>query len=322
LLVALIAGHTAAWFAASHYLATGFDTWTAQRRAAGWQVEGGTPVRGGWPLAATLTVPDLALAAGPEGAPGRVSGHTERMVLSLTALHPDRLGIDLVGTQTVRIAPGPEQTFSADRLHVEVLLTRAASAPTVGLEVRALRAPGLEIGLLTGQVIAAAAPTLTLSAEAIDLPPGKPWAFGPHISSLAIDATLQGGVPPPGALIAMAEAWRGTGGAVDVTHLALGWGPLGLTATAHLGLDDALQPAGTTDLHVIGYAKALEALAAQHLISKDAAMAATAVLTLLAQAPADGGAPEVEVPLTLRKSTLSMGHTPLLRVPELAWPHS
>jgi len=320
LLVALIAGHTTAWFAGTRYLDTGFNAWVAQRRAAGWQVAAGTLVRGGWPLAATLTVPDLALAAGPDGAPGRVSWHAEQVVLTLTAIRPDRLGIDLVGAQSLRIAPGPEQNFSADLLRVEVPLTRTAPAPTAGLEVRNLRAPGLGIGLLTGQVVEAAAPRLTLSAEAIDLPPGLPWAFGPHISSLAVDATMQGGFPPPGPLSAMAEAWRGTGGALDLTHLALGWGPLGLTATAHLAFDDHLQPAGTIDLHVIGYAKSVEALAAQHLITKDAAMAATAVLTLLARVPPDGGAPEVEVPLTLRDRKLSMGRTPLVRVPELVWP--
>ena len=73
LLAALIAGHTALWFAAANHLDAGFNTWVAQRRAAGWQVDAGTPVRGGWPLAATLSVPDLALSAGPQGAPGRVA---------------------------------------------------------------------------------------------------------------------------------------------------------------------------------------------------------------------------------------------------------
>jgi len=93
-----------------------------------------------------------------------------------------------------------------------------------------------------------------------------------------------------------------------------------VAATAHLGFDGALQPVGTADLRVIGYAKALEALAKQRLITKDAAMAATAVLTLLSRPPTNGGAPEVEVPLTLHDRTLSMGQTPLLRVPELVWP--
>jgi hypothetical protein len=321
LLAALVAGHTAAWFAAANHLDTGFNAWVAQRRAAGWQVDAGTPVRGGWPLAATLTVPDVALSAGPQGAPGRVAWHGQSVVLTLAITSPDRLGIDLDGAQTLRIAPGPEQPFSADRLHVEVPLIRTTTAvPPASLEVHNLRAPDLAIGLLTGQAVAAAAPTITLAAEAIDLPTNIPWALGPHLSSVAVDATIEGGLPPPGALPTMAEAWRSTGGALNVTHLALGWGPLGLSATARLGFDDRLQPAGTADLHVIGFARTADALAKQHVITKDAAMAATAVLTLMSYTPKDGGAPEVEVPLTLRNSTLAMGKTPLVRVPELAWP--
>jgi hypothetical protein len=321
LLALLIAGHTAAWFAGTSYLETAFHAWEAQRRAAGWQVESGTPVRGGWPLAASLTVPDLALSAGPQGAPGRVAWHGERVVLSVSITSPDRLGVDLIGSQTLRVAPGPELPFSADLLHFEAPLSRALSAPVVGLEVRGLHAQGVSIGLLTGQATAAGSPALTLAAEAIDLPPSEAWAFGPHISSLALDATLRGPLPPPGPIPAMAAGWRDTDGAVDITHLALGWGPLGLSATAHLALDAQLQPIGTTELHVIGFAKAASALAAQHIISKDQAGAATAVMTLLARVPPDGGAPQVDVPLTLRDRVLSMGKTPLLRLPEVVWPH-
>jgi hypothetical protein len=320
LLAALIAGHTAAWFAGSRLLDRGFATWVARQRAAGWQVDAGTPVRGGWPLAASLRIPDMAIAAGPPEAPGRVSWHGELVVLSLTATRPDHLGIDLVGAQSVRIAPDPDRPFTADRLRLDVPLSRTARTQTAGLEVRNLRSADLAIGLLTGQVVAAGEPTATLAAEAIDLPPRRTWAFGQHISSVAMDATIHGELPPPGPLPAMAAAWRGAGGAVDLTHFALGWGPLGVAATGRLGLDEHLQPAGTADLHVIGFAKALEALAAEHVISRDAARAATAVLTLLSRAPPDGGTPEVAVPLTLRDRTVEMGRTPLVRVPEVVWP--
>jgi len=320
LLAALIAGHTAAWFVGGRVLDRGLATWVERQRAAGWQVEAGTPVRGGWPFAASLRIPDMAVAAGPPGATGRVSWHDELVVLSLTATSPDHLGIDLVGVQALRIAPDAERPFSADRFHLDIPLTRAARIPTAGLVVRNLRGPDLAIGLLTGQVVVGAAPLVTLAAEAIDLPAGLTSAFGSHISSVAMDATVLGELPPPGSLPAMAEAWRGAGGAIDITHFALGWGPLGVSATGKLGFDEHLQPTGSADLHVIGYAKAAEALAAQHVISRDTARAATAVLTLLARVPPDGGASEVAVPLTLHDRTVLMGRTPLVRVPELVWP--
>ena len=135
LLAALIAGHTAAWFAGTRVLDRGFATWVARQRAAGWQVDAGTPVRGGWPLAASLRIPDMAIAAGPPGAPGRVTWHGELVVLSLAATSPDHLGIDLVGAQSLRVAPDSDRPFTADRLHLDVPLNRTTRIGTAGLEI-------------------------------------------------------------------------------------------------------------------------------------------------------------------------------------------
>lgn len=316
--MALIAAHTAGWLAATHYLEASFDRWAAHRRASGWHVEAGAPIRGGWPLAATLTLPDLTLDAGPADAPGHVEWRAAEVVLRLSIRDPRMLEIDLAGRQTVCVAPGPSLAFTAEQLRIEAPLGRAPAPPTVSLELRRLHGEGLGIGLLTGQLSLGATPALSTSAEAIDLP-GGPWPFGPHISSLAIDATEAGGLPPAGALAASAAAWHNAGGALEISHFALGWGPLGVAAAGRLTLDDRLQPAGSADLHLIGYAKALQALAAQHIITNDAALAATAVATLLARVPKDG-APEVQLPLTLRGGKLSMGRIPLLKLPELRWP--
>jgi hypothetical protein len=320
LLVALIAGHTALWFAATDHLSVGFDAWMARSRHEGWQVDAGPRQRGGWPLAATLTVPDLTLSGGAPHVAGRITWHADSVVLTLAAQAPSLLGVDIPGAQTLQIEPGPVRAFQAERMHLDVPFTPAPGAPVASLEIRNLRGDEVTIGLLTGQVTAGPAPSLDTSAEAIELPSTQEWAFGRRISSLAIDATLHGGLPPPGSVTASATAWRDNGGSIDVTHLALGWGPLGLSATGKFSLDDQLQPTGTADLHVVGYAKSLSVLAAQHVITADAALAATAVMTLLAHVPQDGGAPEVEVPLTLRGGKLLLGNTPLVRVRPLAWP--
>jgi hypothetical protein len=70
---------------------------------------------------------------------------------------------------------------------------------------------------------------------------------------------------------------------------------------------------------VVGYADTLDALATHGVISKSAATAAKAVLSLLANSPDDGSPPDVEVPLTLQYRTLSMRQIPLVRLPELDW---
>jgi hypothetical protein len=131
---------------------------------------------------------------------------------------------------------------------------------------------------------------------------------------------VQGQIPAAAGLTATASAWRVAGGSVKIRHLALGWGPLGVSGSATLALDEDLQPMGTGTSHLVGYTAALDALAAQGAISRSAATAANAVLSLLSNAPGEGEPPEVDVPLTLQYRTLSMRQVPLIRFPELDWP--
>ncbi len=121
-------------------------------------------------------------------------------------------------------------------------------------------------------------------------------------------------------LAEQAAAWRDGGGSLEVRHLALVWGPLDLTASATLALDDQLQPMGAGSARLVGYAETLDALAAHGAISRSAATATKAVLSLMAHNPEDGSPPDVEVPLTLQYRTLSMRQVPLVRLPEVDWP--
>ena len=57
----LVAAHFAIWRYEASQLEAGFADWLAQRRAAGWTATVGASSLGGWPLAATLSVPDIAL---------------------------------------------------------------------------------------------------------------------------------------------------------------------------------------------------------------------------------------------------------------------
>lgn len=337
-LLVLIAGDALYWRIAENSLEAGFLAWMDARRAAGWTATAGPPVRGGWPLAATLSVPDVSLTGGEPDIAGGLTWSAARLVLRIQLLRPRRLEVALHGMQHLRLADGPDVPYTADRLGALLPLQAGAPPRSFTITASSLRAgiptgtgatSALTVGSLhlhgelrPGAQSGEPAVALSLSAEAIGLPPDMAWPLGPRIASITADGALDGPLPRGRGLAARAADWRDGGGTLDIQSLALNWGPLDLSASATLALDDQLQPMGTGTARVIGYAETLDALAAHSVLSRSAATAAKAVLSLLAHVPDDGGAPDVEVPLTLQYRTLSMRQVPLVRLPELDWPQS
>ena len=328
----LLAADTLYWWIAVSNLEHGFAAWQAERRAAGWSEQHATPTRGGWPLAATLVVPAMSLARGNPDSPGRQAWSAERLVLSVALARPGRLEIAAEGRQRLRLAGTAEVPLTADRLRL-VLPLRAgpwpafadlvadnlhADTPIGGdASVRSLR---LHLDFSPEAQSGAPALEFSLKAEAISPPSGIVRPLGPRIANLEMDGALNGPVPVGRTLAEQAAAWRDGGGSLEVRHLALVWGPLDLTASATLALDDQLQPMGAGSARLVGYAETLDALAAHGAISRSAATATKAVLSLMAHSPDDGSPSDVEVPLTLQYRTLSMRQVPLVRLPELDWP--
>src|SRR6476619_1320576 len=99
----LLAADTLYWWIAISNLEHGFAAWQAERRAAGWSEQHGTPIRGGWPLAATLTVPSMSLARGGPDIPGRLTWSADRLILRVALARPTRLEIAAEGRQRLRL---------------------------------------------------------------------------------------------------------------------------------------------------------------------------------------------------------------------------
>jgi hypothetical protein len=332
----LVAADTLYWRVAAHNLEEGFAGWLAERRATGWTATTQPPVRGGWPLAATLTVPEVRLAGGQQDFPGGITWSAERLTLRVGLLRPGRLEVAAEGAQRLRLADGPDLPYTADRLRIIMPLQSGAPPRSADITARNLRAgmptggdavAGMTIGLLHANFelrpsAQSGEPALAfgLRAESIGPPPPLARLLGPRIAVLAVEGALDGPVPHAPSPIDRASAWRDGGGTLEIQRCALNWGPLDLTASATLSLDEQLQPMGAGSARVVGYAETLDALAAHAVVSRSAATAAKAVLSLLAHSPDDGGPPDVEVPLTLQYRTLSMRQVPLVRLPELDWP--
>ena len=335
LLVGVGVAHTLFWHWTEQQLRRGFDEWVAERREQGWRVQGGEPVTGGWPMSARLVVEKASLEGGKTVIPDGFAWRAERLILGVRLLYPRQLTILPEGEQHLRLSRMPDLPYTVDRLRIDIplapdALTYVADAAADNLRVEIPQGRGvaaLNVGLLRLHAdfrpsARRGEPALatSTSAEGIALPPRLPWALGGRISSASIDAVMSGPPPHSPSPLDEAKAWRDGGGKVDMRHLALGWGPLGVTASAEFRLDGQLQPTGTGTARFVGYSEALDGLAGGGAITARAAFAAKAVAALIASAPEGGGPPEVELPFILQDRTLSVQQIPLARVPAIPWP--
>ena len=322
------------WHLAVQGLRCGFANWAAAQRGDGWSVATVPPQAGGWPLAATLTLRDVRLRGGADDVPGGLSWGAQRVVLRLGLRHPYVLQVEAMGNQHLRLSDAPDIAYSARRLLLSVLLRPESQPRLLGIGLRAhlasdpVAADAVTVNWLDAEFAPhpAASPgsqpaqSVSLQATGIDLPRRERWALGREIAALKLDATLDGPLPDKPMLAANARAWRDSGGRLTIQRLQTLWGPLDLTAHGTLWLDATLQPAGNATTEITGYGPTLTALAHAGVMSRSAAIAAAAVLSLLADTPGGGGHSQVTVPLSLRHRILSVRQWPLLRLPVLDWP--
>lgn len=334
--VLLMAADVAYWRLMTERLRSGYQSWVAARVAEGWEIGAGPLSVGGWPRAATVSVPNLTVRHAAATVPGDLNVASAGLLLSISLFNPLELKLSMTGPTHVRTADSPDMIITADQSLLSVPLRQMDRMPA-DLHVSGMRLePGsgawhITVGLLNARADVATAArtdesepagTFAVSIEAVALPAGMKWPLGPNISSLSFDGRVNGPVPKSRPVTRWAQAWRDGGGSLEITHLALGWGPLGLTSSATLALDDQLQPMGSGNGRIVGYAATLDRLAAGGMLTKSAATAAKAVLSLMAGTPDIDEPSAVDVPLTLQYRTLSMRQVPLVRLPELDWPNN
>jgi hypothetical protein len=313
-----------------------FAQWQLAAESQGWRVASAAVMGGGFPLGATLKISGLSLSGGQALVPGGLDWHAQRVMLSLSLLRPWRLDVAPQGEQTVRVATGQTVVLNADVLLAQVPLG-GGRPDHIHVEIAGLTAgiggsghpQDVRIDRLDMQLQAArggAARTslqLDVQAHGLGLPDKGRWPLGATVSRLETEISLASPALSGRAPVEQARAWRDWGGTVEVTRLALKWGPLDMSGSATLGLDDKLQPAGHGQAEVRGWRATLDALVSGGTLPRGVAQTAKAVLSLMA--PATGskgddalGAP-LSLPVSLKDSTVSLGTIPLLRVRPLVW---
>jgi hypothetical protein len=338
LLAALLAaGHALLWRWMGSQLEAGFQDWAAQRRALGWRVDHAAPLRGGWPLAATLILPRFRLEGGGATLPGGMEWQADALVLRLAPPRLDRLVVEMPGRHRLRLG-AVDLPFAADRLAATLPLEAGVLPREARLDAERLRlgTPAgavevrhamIEVETRMTAIEGEPAVALRLTASDLLLPPGEAGGLAPAVGVLGrgvaeavLDLALGGPVPPGRGPAAKAEAWRDGGGTLALRGLQLRWGPLAASGTATLTLDEALQPMGAGTLRVAGAGEALQAAAQAGLLTRQAAATGRGVLRLLSRTPAAGGPAELDVSLTLEDRVLMAARMRLAQLPEWRWP--
>ena len=318
LVLLLLAIDTAAWWLATSRMAAEVAAWQQARIAAGYTVTAGEPSRAGWPLRAELVITGITIATGRSGSQD-VAWQTSAAQLVYAPWHPSQVTIVLDGPQTLQFATARPITLQLQNLDLVVPLDQLGQADSVVATARHVQLP-LPAGSLGIDAIwlKLSSSDLHASLSAITLPvTASP--FGITIGSLDVQASSTVPLPSQPDPALAATAWRDAGGQLLVREFVVNWGPLDIHGTGTFGLDAALQPNGRGTVRVTGYGQAIDSLARSGTITQNNARVASTLLGLVSH-PASGGAPQAELPFTLRDGLLSTGSIPVMRFPPLALP--
>ncbi|WP_419899688.1 DUF2125 domain-containing protein [Roseomonas sp. USHLN139] len=318
LLLALLGGgHYALWSFMLGRMEQGLEQWASARRAQGWEIAHAAPVRGGWPFAARLTLADWRIA-GPQG----LAWQAEALDAELRPTALDRLVLRPRGPQALRLG-ATTLPFTAKDLQATLALSADTPPDRASLEGRGLRLGPAEASLaidrLSGELALPdpAETALTLALEGVVLPMQTP--LGPRIESATLDATLNGAPPATGTPAERAARWRDAGGALELRGLTLRWAEIAASAAATFALGPDLQPVGAGTLRLANAPRLLEALVQAGVVAQRSAGMARAILPLMQRPDPNGGAPQLEVPVSLENRTISVARLNLGRIPGIEW---
>jgi hypothetical protein len=321
LLILLGAGWTGLWYVVANRLADHVAAWEQQQRAQGWTITHGTPTRTGWPMAAGITLPGLTVSGGARYLPGGIVWQTASLTLALDIRHPNDLFLGVSGRQSLAVAGRPAVPFQATKFIGRMALLPGDRPGLVQLHaiglIAALQKPdGTPEPLAVADLAAAmqaddtadatgSALVVAATLTGVDLPPNLVPGFVRRVQTASFDVALSGPLAPP-------MDWQKAGGSLTLRAAHLADGPLTLDGQGRFQLDPFLRPAGSLLLAVTGLDPVLDRLAANAVLSRQEAVAVTAMLGLMMRPPDPA---VLQAPLSLHDGLVSLGSIPLIRLP-------
>ena len=158
-----------------------------------------------------------------------------------------------------------------------------------------------------------------VSLVAAQLDPNLVGTLGRKLDQLAGQLSVRGALDPTDVSPDGLTRWRDTGGTLELADFSLVWGPLQIAGDGTLAVDDALQPVGAFTAQIAGLDRLVDLLERTGRMRPQQAAIARIALAVLTRAPANGGAPQARLPVSIQNQQLSIGPIPLLRLPTISW---
>ena len=321
----LVGCDTLLWFRLEREMDHRLDRFARQARAAGWHLSVRGASRGGWPLAATLTLREPSLryrVPGPDGARA-VAWSGAAVTLSLSPWRPAWTTVLALGTQSLSVVPNaglpmPLRFWGA---RIALLLPEhdGDRPERIVLDAEALHValPGagpddvVEVAAAAAYLRWAADPgagpaTMSRVLRQVALPVALGRPEGRVVRRVRLEASLDDATlgPPP--------RWLRPGAAIRLGEASLDWDGDRAALSGQAVLSPDGTPSGTVFLSVDDAGRMLAKLRDNGLLSPGATVAAQAVAGLLGDA---GSTRTLRLPLQLHGGLLSLGEIPLLRLP-------
>ncbi len=305
------------------------DRWAEQRRAEGYKVAYDPPELTGYPFLIRARLNQPRLTRGPR------SWHGEGLRIEFRPWNFRRIRFDFIGRQWLTPdAANPTMLLVPGEAAIVASLSDSGRLIGANLLVRDLhysepedrtRARIAEIWL------EATAPettpvkhsdnnlAVTLSAANIVLTDSVAETLGRQISKLRADLQLKGPLPGGTAKRAI-EAWRDSGGTLDVDWFHIVWGQFDLRTKGTLALDAQVRPIGAFSTDIRGHNTALDALVARKILEQKTVALAKIGLSLLAKSPPEGGPSVLTIPVTAQDGHLYAGPIKILDLDPIRLP--
>lgn len=328
MLLILVVGYAALWFAMADTLQTQVEAWIEARRAAGWRIEHRPIDVDGFPLSVAVVLPQMRVTT-PD-----LTWSAPRVIVRTTPVSAGRPTVQPLGTQTLGL-DGATYDLTTKTAVLTVDATSRSQLAAFDLDVSGLRAvrqgseSAVTLETLTAHLedlpppddgaVDFKTPTkkLVASGRGLMLPPGFDQPLGQEFRQFELEARLLGVLPPASLRQALSQ-WRDDGGTVELDRLYADWPPLMLSTGGTLALDDRLQPVGALAARIQGFFDTVDRLEERGVVRGRDATMARVVLGMMAQ-PGDGGAPTLSVPVSIQNRKISVGPVPLFEFPPVRW---